>query len=158
MSRRVVAIRSLTLLTLLALGACFDPSERRPGTKLRGEVAPPPADWSFTDANPEIALEVSGFLGLPHSVTIWCAQLDGTLFVGARDPETKRWPAWVDEDPDVRLEIDDKLYAVRLTPENDPDTLERLKLAYAAKYAIPDPKPGDPPPPPTRYWRVGQRD
>jgi hypothetical protein len=155
--RRSMGLASLALLLLFAFSACVDPSDRRPGTKLTGDVTPPPADWSFSDANPEIAIEVSGFLGLPHSVTIWCAQLDGTLFVGARDPETKRWPAWVDEDPDVRLEIDDKIYEVRLTPENDPDTLERLKLAYAAKYAIPDPKPGDPPPPPIRYWRVGPR-
>jgi len=144
-------------LVSLALSACFDPSERRPGTKLSGDVVATPSDWSFTDANDEIAVEVSGFAGLPHSVTIWCSQLDGTLFLGARDPETKRWPAWADADPNVRLKIGDSVYEVRLTPENDPDTIDRLKIAFAAKYKLPDPQPADPPPPTVRYWRVGPR-
>lgn len=150
--------RWLALGIALALSACFDPSDRRPGTRLSGEVAAYPDDWSFTDAHPEIAVEVSGFVGLPHSVTVWCAALDGTLYLGARDPETKRWPAWADADPDVRLKIGEQLYEVRLAPyEERGDTFERLMLAYAAKYHFPDPKPGDPPPPPTRYWRVTPR-
>ena len=116
-----------------------------------------PADWSFSDAQKEIAIEVSGFLGLPHSVTIWCATLDGALFLGARAPETKRWPAWTDEDPNVRLKIAGKLYEVRLTPLEDPATIERLQAAFAAKYEIPAPDPTAPPPPPNRYWSVGAR-
>jgi hypothetical protein len=155
--------RTLTpaFLALLVLVGCIEPSDRRPGTRLSGDVAAYPADWSFTDAHPEIAIEVSGIAGLPHSVTIWCAQQGGALFVGARDPESKRWPAWADASPDVRLKIGDAVYEVRLTPESDASTLERVRLAYAAKYALPTPQPGaqpeDPPSPPERYWRVGPR-
>ena len=147
------------LAALLAgvLAGCIDPSDRRPGTHLSGAVAAYPADWSFTDGNEEIALEVSGFLGLPHSVTIWCGSLDGALYLGARDPETKRWPAWADANRDVRVKVGDAVYEVHLTPFEDADTLERLRIAYAAKYKFPDPKPGDPPPPPVRYWRVEPR-
>jgi hypothetical protein len=153
-------LRSLAFCALvtaaMAGAACFDPSERRPGTRLSGAPAALPADWSFTDSQQEIAVEVSGLLGLPHSVTIWCAALDGVLFIGARDPETKRWPAWADADPDVRLGIDGKTYEVRLTPENDPAVLERLRAVYAAKYELPAPAPGEKPPT-VRYWRVGPR-
>ena len=153
-------LRSIRLGALVALAlagaACFDPSGRRPGTRLSGEPAALPADWSFTDSEPEIAVEVSGFLGLPHSVTIWCASLDGALFIGARDPGSKRWPAWADADPNVRLGIDGRIYEVRLTPENDAGVLERLRPAYAAKYELPAPAPGEEPPP-VRYWRVGPR-
>jgi hypothetical protein len=150
---RLVAVS----LTLLALAGCLDPSERRPGLRLTGDAVPLPDDWSFTDAQPEIAIEVHGFLGLPHSVTIWCASLDGALFVGARDPETKHWPAWADANPDVRLKIAGKVYEVRLAPIDDAATLARLQAAYAKKYAIAAPDPNGPPPPPIRYWRVGPR-
>ena len=148
------ALRLLVVALALAFAGCIDPSDRRPGTKLTGEAAAAPSDWSFTDGEPEIAVEVSG---LPHSVTIWCATLDGALFIGARDPESKRWPAWADANPDVRLKVAGKLYDVRLTPLDDAATLERLLPRYAAKYSLPAPDPSAPPPPPTRYWRVSPR-
>ncbi len=146
----------LSFAAALALSACFAPSDRRPGTSLAGKSAALPADWSFTDAHPEIAIEVSGFLGLPHSVTIWCASLDGVLYLGARDPETKRWPAFADADPDVRLAIADAIYEVRLTPLADAATIARLQAVYANKYSLPAPAPGTSAPP-IRYWRVGPR-
>jgi hypothetical protein len=111
---------------------------------------------AFTAAQ-EIAVEVSGFLGLPHSVTIWCATLDGALFIGARDPESKRWPAWADADPNVRLKIGDSIHEARLTKLEDAATIERLQAAFAAKYHLTGPEPGEPAPPPSRYWRVGPR-
>ena len=82
--------------------------------------------------------------------------------MGARDPETKRWPAWVDADPQVRLGIGGKVYEVALAPLDesaDAAELARLRAAYAVKYELP-PAPPDAPPgsiPPTRYWRVGPR-
>lgn len=141
------------LVAATALTGCFEPSDRRPGTRLSGEVVALPSDWSFTDAHQQIAVEVKGFLGLPHSVTIWCASLDGALYLGARAPETKRWPGWVDRDPNVRLGIDAKLYEVRLAAVEEPATLERLRAAYARKYALPAPSDAEPAPP-VRYWKV----
>jgi hypothetical protein len=144
------------LLCAVSLTACFGPSERRPGLWLSGEAAAFPRDWSFTDADKEIAIQVETPYLLPHSVTIWCASLDGALYVGARDPETKHWPGWVDRDPNVRLGIAGKIYDVRLAPLEDTTTLERLRAAYGVKYALPAPAP-DAPPPSLRYWRVEPR-
>lgn len=150
-------------LCLPFLLSCLDPSDRRPGTRLSGEVVTElPADWSFTDGHKEIAIEVATPYLIPHSVTIWCASLDGVLYVGARDPETKRWPAWADADPDVRLGIGGKVYEVRLVPldeAGDAALLARLRPTYAVKYALPAPPPDAPPGsvPPTRYWRVEAR-
>ncbi len=153
MHRRFLIV---SLAASLALAGCFAPSDRRPGTRLSGDVAALPADWSFSDAHPEIAIEVAGFLGLPHSVTIWCASLDGVLYLGARDPDSKRWPAWADANPDVRLKIADAIYEVKLAPLDDASTIARLQPVYAKKYALPTPEPGTTPPP-IRYWRVGPR-
>ena len=140
----------------IALVACFGPEDRRPGLRLGGEVvATPPSDWAFTDEHREIAVEVRTPYLLPHSVTIWCAQVDGELFVGARNPETKRWPGWVDRDPDVRLGIGPQIYEVRLVPLDDAARIDRLRQAYAAKYDLPRATQGEGPP--IRYWQVAPR-
>jgi hypothetical protein len=146
----------LVFATGIALIGCFGPEDRRPGLRLRGEVvATPPSDWAFTDEHREIAVEVQTPYLLPHSVTIWCAQMDGELYLGARSPETKHWPGWVDRDPDVRLGIGPRVYEVRLAPLEDGNRIARLRQAYAAKYDLPRTPEGESPP--VRYWRVGPR-
>ncbi len=152
-ARSGVALALIGMLS--AAGGCIDPEDRRPGLWLRGEPAEPPADWSFTGAHPEIAIEVRTPYLLRHSVTIWCASVDGRLYVGARSPETKRWPGWVDDDPDVRLGIESSIYRATLVPLEDPAELERVGRAYAAKYDLP-PRPGEGAAS-FRYWRVEPR-
>ncbi len=141
-------------LTLIAT-ACFSPSDQRPGLRLAGESATIPTDWSFTNDHKLIAVEVQTPYLLSHSVTIWCAELDGMLYVGARNPESKSWPGWVDADSDVRLKIGEQLYEVRLIPLDEPERLDRLRQAYTVKYELPETPPGEGPP--IRYWQVAPR-
>jgi len=143
---------ALAMVAASSLAGCLAPQDQRPGLRLTGEPTALPTDWSFTDAHKEIALQVRAPYLLPHSVTIWCAALDGQLYVAARDPETKRWPGWVDRRPDVRLRIGDAIYPVRLTPLEDPNQVAQARGAYSAKYRLPNPPP--PGSPPLRYWRV----
>ena len=146
----------IVVVIAAALAGCFGPEDRRPGMHLRGEVvASAPSDWAFTDAHREIAIEVQTPYLLPHSVTIWCATINGELYLGARDPETKRWPGWVDRDPDVRLGIGSKIYEVRLTPLEDPARIKRVRQVYGLKYELPARREGEGPP--IRYWRVEPR-
>lgn len=142
-------------LLVIALASACQPSDRRPGLWLAGEPAPLPDDWGFTDAQREIAIEVQTPYLLPHSVTIWCASVDGALYVGARDPDAKRWPGWVARDPRVRLGIAGRLYEAELVPVADPERIAAVRRAYAAKYALEDPPPEGAPP--IRYWRVDPR-
>lgn len=151
-------MRATLLVPLLALGlvtgAC-QPSDRRPGLWLSGEAATLPGDWSFTNDYREIAVEVRTPYWLPHSVTVWCAELDGELYLGARDPETKQWPGWADRNPEVRLGVGSKLYEVRLAPVESAELIARIRSAYAAKYELPSAAPGEGPP--IRYWKVQAR-
>ncbi len=144
---------------LIGLTGCFGPNDMRPGMRLPGEVAPTPSDWSFTNDYPEIAIEVRTPYFLPHSVTIVCSELDGDLYVGAIDPESKSWPSWVDDDPEVRLGIGDLVYEVKLAPITDPAHMARIRQAsdtkYGTKYRETLP-PGEEPP--QRRWQVQPRE
>ena len=147
---------SIILALLIAVSGCFGPEDQRPGLHIRGEVvAVPPSDWSFTNEHREIAVEVRTPYLLPHSVTIWCAEVEGKLYIGARDPDTKRWPGWADRYPDVRLQIGPQLFEVRLTPLDDAARIALVRRAYAAKYDLPRSAAGEGPP--IRYWRVESR-
>jgi hypothetical protein len=140
----------------IAIVGCFGPSERRPGLALGGEVVETfPTDWSFSDAHRQIAIQVSTPYLIPHSVTIWCAARDGKLYVGARDPDTKSWPGWVDDDPEVRLRIGEQVYEVLLVPIDDDAEIAAIQRAYGAKYELPQASSGDAPP--IRYWVVSPR-
>ena len=143
-------------VALTVVTGCILPADQRPGLWLRGKlVEAAPLDWSFTDTHREIAIEIHTPYLVAHSVTIWCASLDGRLYLAARAPDTKRWPGWVDRDPDVRLRIGEQIYEVRLAALDDPERVARLQRAYAAKYDLPD--PADTLGPPIRYWLVEPR-
>ena len=147
---------SLTIGLLAGLVGCIDPADQRPGLRLSGEVVEEfPADWSFTDEHREIAIEVSTPYLLSHSVTIWCAAAADDLFVAARNPDEKRWPGWVAQRPEVRLQVGERIYEGRLSVVDDPKQLAVVHRAYAGKYDLPDPPPEDGPP--MRYWRVEPR-
>lgn len=147
------------LLVAIALGsslvACVEPKDQRPGLRLAGEVSDFPDDWSFSDAHREIAIEVATPYFISHSVTIWCAALDDSLYVGARDPEQKNWPGWVARDPNVRLRIADRIFEGRLVLVEDATQIESIRAAYTKKYDLPDPPPEGSPP--IRFWRVEAR-
>ena len=137
--------------------ACVDPADRRPGIWLSGEpVAGPVSDWSFTDEHPEIFIQVSTPYLIPHSVTIVCATLNGGLIVGARNPDTKRWPAYIERNAEVRLKVGDRIYDQRLELVEDPQTVEAIVRAYSVKYSHPVLAPEERPV--VRYWRVVERD
>ena len=148
---------SLAIVVAACLVGCIDPKEQRPGLQLGGEAVPQvPSDWSFTDAHREIEIQVATPYLIPHSVTIWCAARGDALYIGARNPDTKRWPGWVERDPNVRLRIGDEIYDVRLSVIEDADQIAQVRRAYVAKYDLPDPPPEGGPP--LRYWSVAPRD
>jgi hypothetical protein len=142
-------------LAIAALLCACSPNGGRPGTVLSGEPAAYPTDWTFTDSAKEIAIQVHTPYLLPHAVTIWCVQVNGQLYVGASAPETKRWPGWVDNNPDVKLGIDKHIYEVRLTPLTDAAEIAAVQQAYTTKYQLPDTPPERSSS--VRYWHVTQR-
>lgn len=142
------------LVILLGINGC-EPSERRPGLWLHGDVAAStPNDWAFTDDFKEVFVEVKTPYFLPHSVTIWCAQVDGDLYIGAREAHTKNWPGWMEKTPNIRLKIGDELYEVAAQDLVNDAEGERVRAAYTEKYKLPPPTDATPE---VRYWKVVSR-
>jgi len=127
--------RLLPTLLVTVVGLGCQPQDESPGTWLQGEsVARAVADWGFTDGVEEIFIETRPWYGIPHSTTIWCVSLDGALYVGSYGDEKKRWERIVADSPEARLQIEDALYEVELSPVTDPGLETRLDEAYRAKY------------------------
>ena len=144
----------LALVLIFLMTGC-EPEGTSPGLWLSGEVKPFAEDWTFTDEHGEIQIEVSTPYLLAHSVTIWCAQLDGNLFVGAGQAATKNWPGWVDDDPDVVLKIAGNVYEARLTPVTDETEIIAIQAAFAEKYNLGE--PATEASTTGRLWSVGPR-
>jgi len=126
--------RVLTLLVAL-IGVACQPKDERPGLWLRGEpVAEEVSDWSFTDGIQEIFIETRLWYGIPHSTTIWCATLDGALYVGSYGDEKKRWEQNIERDPEAKLSIGGRLYDVSLTPVTEDERIRALDAVYKSKY------------------------
>jgi len=153
-----IATACLTLVLAASISACIEPADRRPGLRLTGKVVSGPVDdWSFTADHREIFIETRTWYFVPHSVTIVCADADGELFVGAREPETKRWVANVARDPEVRLKIGERIYEGRLERLESDEELERVRTAYLRKLGRPMESNAADAPPNVWYWRVAAR-
>lgn len=132
---KVAMAMFMVIVTSVLMSGC-EPDGQSPGLWLSGTVKPFAEDWRFTDDQSEISIEMSSPYLVPHSVTIWCAQLDGNLYIAAGQAATKNWPGWVDDAPDVVLKIGEDLYEARLTSLTDDAEIVRLQAAYAEKYNL----------------------
>ncbi|MDJ0786057.1 MAG: hypothetical protein QNK05_04575 [Myxococcota bacterium] len=125
------------VLLIAALGLACGPIVTIPGGRLSGEVASPPADWSFTDAVDTMQLETAP--DDPYSVNVWATASAGSMYVVGREGS-----GWVDRataNPEVRLRVGDTLYELRAVPVTDEAELDALVAAIGAKYDFePDPE------------------
>jgi hypothetical protein len=130
----------LFAVAMTALVAC-EPHDRRPGQWLHGEVVTQPvSDWSFSNDIDEIFVETATWYLVPHSVTTTVVTSDGTLYVpslyyeGGEFPNERFWNRNIARDPNVRLEIGDKVYPRTAALVTDPTERTRVLAAFAAKY------------------------
>lgn len=127
---QILGVAALLLYACGPLGC--GPVGPFPGGKLRGETAPQPDDWSFSDDYKNIEVETDP--QDPYSVTVWCTSHEGRLYIAAARGAESTWAANLLEDPRSRVRIDGKLYdqrAVRVTERAEAD--EVLDM-YVAKY------------------------
>ena len=131
----------LVLVTLRATG--FEPQDcpnagasftcKLPGLWLKGEpVTAPVSDWSFTDKIQTIKIQTQTPFLLPYSVSIWCAEYNGSLYLTSY--RGRRWVEDIIRDPHVRLKIGGRIYARTLSLVNDPEEKAAVLQAKGKKY------------------------
>lgn len=119
-----------TLLSLL-LAACGGPFVLLPGGPLEGEAAAVPGDWTFTEAVDTVQLET--LPSDPYSVNIWVIALDQHLYVHA-GTNRSTWVENMETDPNVRMQIEDRVYELAASRVESQDRFDRFADAYEEKY------------------------
>lgn len=120
----------------------IEPKDRRPGTRLAGDVSASPASWSFLndEAIAEVHLETRPWYGIPFSVTTVVTEDSGnpylpSLYSGAMEfPGSKYWNKVVAANPRVRLRVNNTLYEMAIYPVTDPAEFQRAFAALGKKY------------------------
>ena len=126
------------VLGALLLSACEqDPDKWVRGYTLEGETTTTVVeDWSFTRDIQEIYIESTPWWQVPHSVTIWCFDIDGQLYVGSYR-ERKRWEDNVSGNSSIRLKIDGVIYAMEIGAQvQNQELIDRLDEVLETKYDL----------------------
>ena len=138
----VIWIRLVAVLAVATAGLGCEPKDVKPGLWLSGDVVEElVTDWTFTNDVEEVFIQTKTWYLIPHSTTIWCAEMGGDLYIGSYgegEDEKKRWEKNVARNPDARLRIDGKLYDVTVTPVTGARIIGRLDARYNEKYDMED--------------------
>ncbi len=119
-------VGALVVIWLVLIWLPIDPVERRPGTRLGGDLAAEQnPDWSNYGRR-QIAVQTRTWYLIPHSVTTTSWVADGHLYVPCARCDGKRWPRNVARDNRVRLKIDGALYERRAVRIVDPAERARI--------------------------------
>ncbi len=147
------------LLALIAVAiGCVgcQPKDVRPGLWLSGDLVEERVDdWGFTQKIEEIFIETRAWYGIPHSTTIWCGERSGELYIGSYGDQKKTWEKNVARNPEARLAIAGKIYAVTVTPVTDRALIAALHATYTQKYDMAEVFGDDLPE--WWYYRIEQR-
>ena len=113
---------------LVVVGFVDGTAERNTG-ELEGTDVVGGPDQNFT-----LHIQTQTAYLLPHSVTTYCATLNGHLYVGSSNPPVRHWNKEALADPHARLGIGDQLYDVTLVHVTDPAESEALLVNRRKKY------------------------
>ena len=120
----------------LVAAGCSEPLVTIPGGELSGTDRQPPESWGKVPDT--IQLETRPVE--PYSINIWGVGVEGDLYVATRGGGTA-WTAFIEDDQNVRVRIDDGLYHLQATLVEEVGERDRVTMAYAEKYEV-DPYEG----------------
>lgn len=127
----------IALLCTFLLSACGGPIGPIAGGSLEGELTPWPNDWSIAEDCENVLLETNP--AKPYSVTIWGVGDQQNFYVAA-GKRSNRWAQNIEQNPQVILDVDGKLYAAKAQRVVENVLFEKIRRGFVVKYDI-DPDP-----------------
>ncbi len=125
----------MSMLCVFCMGGCAEPFIVMAGGALAGEEADPPPDWSeFAD---EEIVQLETRPDDPYSINIWMIADGADVYVATGDGPT-RWTRHIEQNPDVRLRIQGKLYDLEAYRVLDKTEKLRIGQQYVSKYDVDD--------------------
>ncbi len=120
-------MKYLIAICTIILTGCTQPFIGVPGGKLSGSDATPPGSWG---AVPDV-VQMETRPDDPYSVNIWAVSKDNHLYVGTQDAT---WVPFIQQDPRVKIKIDERLYSLTALEVKDPAEIDRVISVYSSKY------------------------
>ena len=101
-----------------------------------------PETLDALDRTEEVQIETRRDASSPaHETVIWAVVVDGGAFVRSVRGGKGRWYREASANPDVTLRVDDRRVPVRVVPETDARTIEKVSAAIREKYGASFPGP-----------------
>lgn len=123
-------LKTLGVVAAVMLAGCSEPLLVFPGGELSGASAPPPALWSEVPDVIQLEMRPED----PYSINIWSVGVGADLYI-ATGPDGNNWLPHIRADANVRVKMDETLYALRAVEVGE-DEAERQRVldAYMEKY------------------------
>jgi hypothetical protein len=130
---RPTVIRVMSLSLLFLLSGCSEPFIVMSGESLAGDVVDPPTDW--TPLNDVEIVQLETRPSDPYSVNIWMVGLGSDVYVATGSDDTN-WTEYIDEDTDVRLRVEGRIYELEAFELTDNREKRTVAAAYVEKYGL----------------------
>ena len=111
----------------LTLSACDGPLPFLSGGELNGVVAEVPVNWQLEEISGLAQLETRP--AEPYSVNLAYVQMDGSFYFYAGDTRTN-WVKHIEENPLVRVRVNDTIYPGRAVRVTDEDEIARFAAIW----------------------------
>ena len=110
------------------VSACDGPPHFMAGGELSGAVSDVPDVWQLDEESGLAQLETRP--EDPYSINLTYVQLDGRFYVYAGDTRTS-WVQHIEQNPLVRIRVDDAIYPARAVRVNSDDEIAEFAAIWA---------------------------
>ena len=131
-SKQVIKMqRMVMVLGLVILTAC-EPTGPLPGGQLSGMVEPFPENWSSSSEMEVVQIETRP--DSPYSINIWAVDVGRSIYIASGTGPKTDWVSHLEEEPAIRLRLENKIYELIVVKVSDPEELDRVYARYVQKY------------------------